>query len=169
MPHQSHRALLLPNCFSTATHSFLRGVSCGWGSAYRFWLPLATLSVYRKVEPHSDSTSSGVGGGGFFCRPGGSIPGRQLVPTLQSVWTDFQITTQAFFHSFPCILFAVSDLFCFFVPQHCSFPLFFTIPFSSLNSLWRTLFSSCLLTVVVLCEKHCAWFGCLKFPCWLKN
>lgn len=26
--------------------------------------PLATLSDYRKVGPHSDSTSSGVGGGG---------------------------------------------------------------------------------------------------------
>lgn len=28
------------------------------------FVPLATLSDYRQVGPHSDSTSSGVGGGG---------------------------------------------------------------------------------------------------------
>ncbi|KAA8585351.1 hypothetical protein FQN60_004045 [Etheostoma spectabile] len=32
-----------------------------------YYIPLATLSIYRKVRPRSDSTSSGVGGGGVDC------------------------------------------------------------------------------------------------------
>lgn len=53
----------VPHCFSVAVLSFRRAEVLHTDSDTDF-VPLATLSDYRKVGPHGDSTSSGVRGGG---------------------------------------------------------------------------------------------------------
>lgn len=170
--HQSGSPLFLCGCAQFPK---------GWGSAYRFRHRLCPpghpLRLQEGRAPRWQHFLRGTGWwGGFFCRPGGLAQGDSWFPHCRMCgWTPkcqhWLVLSKVCVSpppsysapSFSCISLPFQT--CFFVPQRCSFSLFFTIPLSSLTSHWRTLFSSCLLTkqtVVVLCEKHWAWFGCLN-------
>lgn len=60
--------------------------------------PTSSVSTGRS-GPHADSTSLGVGefAGCIFLQPWRSGLGKQIVPTLQSVWTNSQTQTLAYY------------------------------------------------------------------------
>lgn len=160
----------VPHCFSVAVLSFRRAEVLHTDSDTDFCPPGHPLRLQEGRAPRWQHFLRGTGWwGGFFCRPGGLAQGDSWFPQCRMCgWTPkcqhWLVAPPSYSApSFSCISLPFQT--CFFVPQRCSFSLFFTIPLSSLTSLWRTLFSSCLLTkrtVVVLCEKHWARFGCLN-------